>query len=903
MSSVNEVSSGQLNAEFFSACESLFCEVSFEYALRRVNPAWESTLGYHAEDLPGGAFLDLLHEEDRDSARQHIEYLATESSSVVFTTRVKHRGSGYHQILWQATAMPSEYGFYAVGIDISTSQREAPVAEHLKAEQALRENQALLSAIFEVANIGISLTDRHHRFVRINPAFCRMFGYHPHELLGQPISMLFPEDQSKTLQQAYQSAINENGSLAIREWVAQRKIGERFEAEIVTSRLYQYKRPYLVSLISDISSCKQALQVIRESERRLRLTLENLPVMVDALDKDGRMLLWNHECERVTGYSAEEMVGNPQALELLYPDPSYREQMALALKDTLGSDPGPRRREWQITCKDGTHKTIAWSVNTQIRIPGYDVWGIGEDVTERDKVLQQLKESEARLRQSEANLRVAIEHLPVMVDALDREGRIMLWNKECERVTGYSAEEMLENPDSLALIYPDPDYRTQVLEALRETVEGEPSDRRREWIVTCRDGSRKVVLWSMNSLIRVPGLEIWGIGEDVTERRQALENLREKEERLRQSENYLREVVENLPVMVDAMDEDGNILLWNRECERITGYSAEEMVGNPQALNLIYPEREYREHCLEAVHKAIEAEPGYRRGLWLLTCKDGSRKSIVWSVNTKLKIPGFAVWGVGEDVTQRELALAQLRENETRLRTLVENMPVMIEAFDENGQLVVWNRQCEKVTGYKASQMVGNPKALSLLYPDPGYRREVEAKARQQGNLLKYETEITCRDGNHKYIAWQDVSNEFPVVGWASWKIGEDITDRKRGQSVFARDSQLLADTLDSISTGVCATDGRQYLIYVNQAFCELTGYNADQLIEQPLGKVVAQESGSFVLRHYFSFLAGAHHTRYTEQRQIRPRQGEDFEVSMTAYRLAGGNGQNYVVWAVSRKD
>ena len=46
--------------------------------------------------------------------------------------------------------------------------------------------------------------------------------------------------------------------------------------------------------------------------------LQGMPVLMDAFDADGRIVMWNAECERVTGYSAGEIIGNPGALEMLY---------------------------------------------------------------------------------------------------------------------------------------------------------------------------------------------------------------------------------------------------------------------------------------------------------------------------------------------------------------------------------------------------------------------------------------------------------------------------------------------------------------------------------------------------------------------------------------------------------
>lgn len=58
-----------------------------------------------------------------------------------------------------------------------------------------------------------------------------------------------------------------------------------------------------------------------------------------------------------------------------------------------------------------------------------------------------------------------------------------------------------------------------------------------------------------------------------------------------------------------------------------------------------------------------------------------------------------------------------LTRKEEELHTILQNMPVMVDALDYNGDFVLWNRECEIVTGYTAEEVIGNPNALRLLYP------------------------------------------------------------------------------------------------------------------------------------------------------------------------------------------
>jgi PAS domain S-box-containing protein len=134
-------------------------------------------------------------------------------------------------------------------------------------------------------------------------------------------------------------------------------------------------------------------------------------------------------------------------------------------------------------------------------------------------------------------------------------------------------------------------------------------------------------------------------------------------------------------------------------------------------------------------------------------------------------------------VFQRKRAEEELRQSGEHLRLVLQNMPVMMDAFDANWDIIIWNRECEKVTGYSAEEIVGNPKAVELLYPNRDYRQQMMASWAERGNDYRdWEWEITCKDGSVKLISWSNISQEFPIPGWAAWGIGVDITDRKRAE-------------------------------------------------------------------------------------------------------------------------
>jgi PAS domain S-box-containing protein len=187
-------------------------------------------------------------------------------------------------------------------------------------------------------------------------------------------------------------------------------------------------------------------------------------------------------------------------------------------------------------------------------------------------------------------------------------------------------------------------------------------------------------------------------------------------------------------------------------------------------------------------------------------------------------VAGVVVVGVGS-ITRAQIlrlraeraAVQAVEESEARLRHVVENMPVIMDASDAQGRLVVWNRESERVTGYTAEEMLHDPQALARLYPDPAYRQRVLA-VHQQGHddLRDFETQVTCKDGSVKVIAWSDISRRYPIPGWASWAVGLDVTERRRAEAERERllaeleaQARQMQHVIDTVPEGVLLLDAK----------------------------------------------------------------------------------------------
>lgn len=151
----------------------------------------------------------------------------------------------------------------------------------------------------------------------------------------------------------------------------------------------------------------------------------HVPVLIEAYDAQHRPVFWNNTAALVSGYDVDEVLGNPRAMEKMYPDPKYRRQMR-RIFSRRGDDFEPMT--WRLKCKGGEVRNVAWfNVSKFLKIPGWASWAIGVDVTEKMQIESELKKQQKELEgQIKKNaeirvaLRVVLEHLELETKRVGR---------------------------------------------------------------------------------------------------------------------------------------------------------------------------------------------------------------------------------------------------------------------------------------------------------------------------------------------------------------------------------------------------------------------------------------------------------------------------------------------------
>jgi len=136
---------------FFALAPALFCVASFDGLFRRLNPAWERTLGFPLHELVGRPFVDFVHPDDRDATLSEMSKLSTGGVTVGFENRYRCKDGSYRWLLWAARPWLEDGLIYAAARD-NTERRQAEESLRAAKEFAEAANQELEAFSYAVSH-------------------------------------------------------------------------------------------------------------------------------------------------------------------------------------------------------------------------------------------------------------------------------------------------------------------------------------------------------------------------------------------------------------------------------------------------------------------------------------------------------------------------------------------------------------------------------------------------------------------------------------------------------------------------------------------------------------------------------------------------------------------------------
>ena len=284
---------------FFTKSSGLLCIFDAEGRFMRVNPAWQSALGFAAADLLGRKGSDFVHPDDVVRTAPERGGLFTHGTPIAsLDSRFRCPDGSYRWLNWNAAADPDEGLIFASARDI-TAQREADQA------------RALLAAIVDSTTDAIIGSDLDGTVVSWNPAATRNYGYTAEDAIGRHLDFLLPADRiGETTANLCQVATGE--PVVSHDTVHRRKDGSSIYVALTVSPI----RDGAGTVVGAASTSRDLTGRVKAEERFRRL-VQFAPVSLVIVDRDGSIVLANDQTNQLFGYPPDTLVGHP--IELLIP--------------------------------------------------------------------------------------------------------------------------------------------------------------------------------------------------------------------------------------------------------------------------------------------------------------------------------------------------------------------------------------------------------------------------------------------------------------------------------------------------------------------------------------------------------------------------------------------------------
>jgi PAS domain S-box-containing protein len=215
----------------------------------------------------------------------------------------------------------------------------------------------------------------------------------------------------------------------------------------------------------------------------------------------------------------------------------------------------------------------------------------------------------------------------------------------------------------------------------------------------------------------------------------------------------------------------------------------------------------------------------------------------------------------------------ELHKSEKRLKEIVQNMPVLVAGIDHEGTFIFWNKTCETVTGHLADEVVGNSGFSKYLIENVKKMNDLSLK-RGGENILASEYELITKSGEKRDIVWTSMSKIFPVLGWADWQVGIDVTERNLFAKKLERETAILNSILNSIPYPIFYKNTEGVYQRANQGFYDLHGLHEDELLGKNDLEVFAENDAKKFIARDIEILQTQKSSK--ELRWLKNASGED---------------------------
>ncbi|RFS17706.1 PAS domain S-box protein [Emticicia sp. C21] len=724
-----------------------------EGIIQYVSPAFERITGFSLDEV--------LSDQNLVKSRIHPEYLAevkktlTESLNrpnvpLSILMQFQHKNGNY---IWLEGVITNQLNDENVSAIVSNyrdvSRRKTAEAKAVKSEKRF---QALVENLADI--IVLSNSEGYIQYV--SPAFEKLTGYHPSEVIGKRNMIFMHPQQAEETVEITKRLLETPGLSIPRLNRIVHKNGSFIWVEgCVTNLLHDENVNAIVSNYHDITERLQAAEELKQSETNLKTIFENTSEAFLLIDRHGKVKAFNSNARAFAFLNtANEIAIGKDVLNFIEDD---RKEAIVTLFEKVFS--GESIQFDRLYEKENGKVWIDFSirpVEEEGKVTGICV--TGRDVTARKLAVEELRKRELRFRS-------ILENSHDMLFLFDIEGKIEFLSPAIEKAFGYTnGEDEIHN--ILDSIHPDDlEHTITQLKHVFQIPELPVSITFRK---KNKDGKYIWLEGTLTNMLHVPDIKVIVANfKDVTERK-----------RFEEEQAMFVSIVNSSEDAIFSQALDNKIVTWNKGAAKLFGYTSEEAIGNNCSIIIPSNRLHEEEEIFDKINQGISVEhfETQRRK------KTGELIYISLTVSpirdSKGNITGASK--IARDVSDKKKAEDAIRNNEKRFRSLLQNSNDGLSLMSIDGVMLEISPAGKRITGYDDNEMIGQAR-YDLIHPDDleNVSQAFIDVIEDPSKTKNFQYRSLSKDGTYKWLeaCCQNLLHE-PTVGAIVINY-RDITERK----------------------------------------------------------------------------------------------------------------------------
>jgi len=764
--------------------------------------------GFSVDRTVGRTIYDFLEREYHDTAKSALKHVFETGQPTKYEAQVTVPGDKTYWVETYAGPVKRD-GKVAAATLISTD-----ITERKKAQHALRQSEETARAFLNAVTDTAVLMDTSLNILLINEAGARRLGGSVDEIVGKNVQDIFPSEVFE-LRRSKAAEVIRTGKMVRYE---DERAGMYFDTCICPAFDAQGKVECLAAFASDITEHKKAEEALRREKDTVQRYLDIAGVIFLVIRADETVALINKRGCDILGYSEGEILGK-NWFDTFIAEPIREKLRDVFGKLMAGDVELVEYFENPVITKSGAERLIAWHNTVLTDEQGSIIGSVSsaEDITERKKM-------EDALRQSEARLKYLVSSSPAVIYASKPYGDYgaTFISENVVSQIGYEPRDFTENP-SFWIDHIHPEDQKRILDGI--SVLPDKGYYSHEYRFLHKDGSYRWMHDELRLFRDEKGnpIEIIGYWTDITEHKKA-------EEALQQSELRYRRLWQSVPVAMGLASTNGEILDCNNAMLDMTGYSDPEI----KQINLtdVYVNPRQRAQLLRKLQT-----DGIVRDFEVQLKRKNSTS--YWA---SLNIIPFSLAGerilltVAVDITDRKRAEEELYEAQAKYRDLVEQVPAITYTamLDEASTTTYISPQVEQILGLSPRDYRDDPDIWrKQLHPEDRQRvlaRVAECHRTRQPFACEYR--MITEDGgtiwvsDHARIVQDSSGNPLCLQG-----IMLDITERRRVERALAESEQKYRTLVESAGDSIATIDDKGVFLFMNVTAAKALGGKPEDFV------------------------------------------------------------------------